>query len=36
MYATIQLAGIQMTNDRMITVPTILALMNITANNNYE
>ena len=33
MYATIVLAGIQMISDKMITVPTILARMNITAHN---
>jgi len=34
MYATTQLAGIQMMSDKMMTVPTILARMNITANNS--
>ena len=34
MYATIQLAGIQMISDNMMTVPTMLARMNITADNS--
>ena len=36
MKATIQLAGIQMTSDRIITVPTMFALMNITANIQHK